>query len=301
MVTRCTLSGPHTLPRRLPLTLTCTDWLAPVVAPLPPQQRPGRKFSPRRRGGETTYSFGPNHPACCSPSLRTSSRPDWRPPGVSRYNGEATAYSSLRRRAVTLLPRRCHLRAATTRTTTTARPWSEVRVCTCPQAQSVYFVNKARGCPYAPPELLEGSGGHLSTAMHPRSSPTVRFPSTAAYPHRTDPSTAAYTPKTPVHRHLELRVPLISAPPRLPRRLKYARHTVHLTTLPSHPSMHTSPLLRRSRGLQAVPATPCNTPRGRRNVCTVAPAKMSPAPRQLPAPPVYPEQPLPILPLPGHQ
>ena len=104
--------------------------------------------------------------------------------------------------------------------------------------------------------------------MHPHSSPTVRFPSTAAYPHRTDPSTAAYTPKTPVHRHLELRVPLVSAPPRLPRRLQDARHTVHLTTSPSHPSTHTSSPRRRPWGLQAVPATPCNTPRGRRNAVT---------------------------------
>ena len=150
--------------------------------------------------------------------------------------------------------------AATTRTTATSRPWSEVRLCTCPQARSLLSVNGARGCPYAPPELLEGSGGHPSTAMHPCSSPTVQLPSTATYSHRT--GTAAYTPETPVHRHLELRVPLRSAPPRLPRRLRYARHTVHLTTSPSHLSMHTSPLRRRSRGLRAVPATPCNTPRG---------------------------------------
>ena len=202
----------------------------------------------------------------------------------------------LRRRAVPLLPRRCHLRAATTRTTATARPWSEVRLCTCPQARSVSFVNGTRGCPYAPLELLEGLGGHPNTAMHPRSAPTLRFPSTAAYPHHTDPSTAAHTPMTPVHRHLELRVPLMSAPPRPPRLLKYARHTVHLTTTPSHSSMHTSPLRRRSQGLQAVPATPCNTPRGRRYACTVAPATMSPAPAQIRAPPVYPEQPPPVLP-----
>ena len=249
MVTRCTSSGPHTLPWRLPLTLTCTVWPAPVVAPLPPQQRPGRRFGPHRRRGEPTYSIGPRHPpdhsACHSSSLPASSRPDWRPPGVIRYNDEATAYSLLQRRAVPLLPRRCHLRAATIRTTATARPWSEVRLCTCPQARSLWFVNGARGCPHAPPELLEGSGGHPSTAMHPRCSPTVRFPSTAAYPHRTDPSTAAYTPKTPVHRHLELRVPPVSARPRLPRRLQDARHTVHLTTSPSYPSTHTSSLCRR--------------------------------------------------------
>ena len=79
----------------------------------------------------------PDHSACRSFSLLASSRPDWRPPGVSRYNGEATAYSSLRRRAAPLLPRGCHLRAATTRTTATTRPWSEVRLCTCPQARSL--------------------------------------------------------------------------------------------------------------------------------------------------------------------
>ena len=301
MVTRCTSSGPHTLPWRLPLTLTCTDWPAPVVAPLPPQQRPGRRFRPHRRRGEPTYGIGPRvTPRTTQHAARPLPPPladrTGTPQGYIVTNDEATAYSPLRRHAVPLLPRRCHLRAATIRTTATARPWSEIRLCTCPQARSLQFVNWARGCPYAPPQLLEGSGGHPSTSMHPRSSPTVRFPSTAAYPDRTDPSTAAYTPKTPVHRHLELRVPLVSAPPRLPRRLKYARHTVHLTTSPSHPSMHTSPLRRRSRRLQAVPATPWNTPRGRRNACTVAPATMSPTPRQLHAPPVYPEQPLPVLP-----
>ena len=93
-------------------------------------------------------------------------------------------------------------------------------------------------------------------------------------------------PKTP-DRHLQLRVPPVSAPPRLPRFLQDVRHTVHLTTLPSHPSTHTSPRRRCSRGLQAVPATPCNTLRGRRNAVT---------PRQLRAPPVYPGQPVPILP-----
>ena len=69
--------------------------------------------------------------------------------------------------------------------------------------------------------------------MRPRSAPAVRFPSTAAYPlcpHHTDPSTAAHTPMTPVHRHLELRVPLLIAPPKPPRHLKYARHTVHRLT-----------------------------------------------------------------------
>ena len=123
--------------------------------------------------------------------------------------------------------------------------------------------------------------------MHPRCSRTVRFPSTAAYPERTDPSTAAYTPKTPVHRHLEFRVPPVSAPPRLQRRLQDARHTVRLMNSPSHPSTHTSSLCRRPRGLQAVPATLCNTSKGRRNALT---------PRQLRAAPVYPEQPLSILP-----
>ena len=116
--------------------------------------------------------------------------------------------------------------------------------------------------------------------MHPRSAPTVRFSSTAAYSHHTVPSTAAHTPTTPVQSHLELRVPLVSAPPRPACRLKYAHHTIHLTSTPSHSSTHTSSLRRRSRGLLAVPATPCNTPWGRRNACTVAPATTSPAPTQ---------------------
>ena len=100
--------------------------------------------------------------------------------------------------------------------------------------------------------------------MQPRSAPTVRFSSTAAYSHHTVPSTAAHTPTTPVHRHLKLRVPLVSAPPRPPCRLKYTRHTIDLTTTPSHSSTHTSSLRRRSRGLLAVPATSCYTPWGRR-------------------------------------
>ena len=58
VVTRCTSSGPHTLPWRLPLTLACTDWPAPVVVPSPPQQRPGRRFGIHRQRGMSTYSIG---------------------------------------------------------------------------------------------------------------------------------------------------------------------------------------------------------------------------------------------------
>ena len=58
MVTGFTSSGPHTLPWRLPLTLTCTDWPAPVVVPSPPQRRPGRRFGIHRRRGMPTYGIG---------------------------------------------------------------------------------------------------------------------------------------------------------------------------------------------------------------------------------------------------
>ena len=125
-----------------------------------------------------------------------------------------------------------------------------------------------------PHHTVPSTAAHIpTTPVHrhlelPRCNHTVRFPSTAAYPHRTDPSTAAFTPKTPVRRLLELHVPPVSAPPRLPRRLRDARHTVPLTTPLSYPPTHTSSPRRRSRGLQAVPATPCNTPWGRRNVVT---------------------------------
>ena len=82
--------------------------------------------------------------------------------------------------------------------------------------------------------------------MRLRVTPTIRLPSTAArprYSHHTDPSTATHTPVTPVHRHLQLRVPLMTAPPRPPRHPTYDQHTVHLTITPSQSSMHTSPLL----------------------------------------------------------
>ena len=53
------------------------------------------------------------------------------------------------------------------------------------------------------------------------------------------PSTAAHTPVI-VHRHLQLRVPLLMAPPRPPRHPKYAHHTVHPTITPSQSSLHIS-------------------------------------------------------------
>ena len=76
---------------------------------------------------------------------------------------------------------------------------------------------------------------------------TVRSPSTAAYPNRTDPSTAAYTPKMPVHRHLEPHVPPVSAS-------QAATPSPRLDDPTSYPSTHKSGPRRRSRGLQAVPA-----------------------------------------------
>ena len=132
VVTTSTSSGPYTLPWRLPLTLTCTDWPAPVVAPLPPQQRPGRRFGPHRRRGEPTYSIGPRVTPWTTLHV-TCSRPDRRPPVVCCCSEdyvdctyiEATAYSVLRRRVVPPSQRRCHPRAATARTTATARPWSD--------------------------------------------------------------------------------------------------------------------------------------------------------------------------------
>ena len=80
VVTRSTSSGPHTLPRPLLLTLTCTDWPAYVVAPLPPQQRPGRRFGPHRRRGKPTSSNGPRITRWTT-LHGASSRSGMRPPG----------------------------------------------------------------------------------------------------------------------------------------------------------------------------------------------------------------------------
>ena len=105
--------------------------------------------------------------------------------------------------------------------------------------------SRARGCPCTPPELLEGSGGHPSTAKQPRSTPTVRLPSTAALPrysHHTDPSTATRTPVIPVHSLLRRHVPSMTTSLISPRHPNYTHRTVHLTTAPSLSPIDTSPL-----------------------------------------------------------
>ena len=58
VVTRSNPCGPHTLPGRLPLTITYTDWPAPVVVPSPPLWRPGVRFGIHRRRGMPTYNMG---------------------------------------------------------------------------------------------------------------------------------------------------------------------------------------------------------------------------------------------------